>query len=143
MIAKEETPVALIGVQSADIEEVWPSIVHYVRKTLEYCDGKYTLASIKQALLDKEMQLWIASQGVNILSYAITQIVVYPTHKRVCVPFVGGIEMVKWIHFLNELREWGRYHGCKAIEGYGRPGWEKALADYGYRKVQTVYKTDI
>jgi len=140
---EDKQPVTLSGVQSADIEKVWPSILPYVRDTLEYSDNKYSLQSIKTALLEKEMQLWLATQGVNILSYAITQIITYPTHKRLCVAFVGGIEMFQWIHFVNELKEWGKYHGCSAVEGYGRPGWEKALEKFGFKKIQTIYKTDI
>lgn len=138
-----EEPVVLAGVPYTMIDHVWPRIEHYIVKTLLYSDNKYDLDSIKKCLLERDMQLWIALQGVNILSYTITRIVHYPKQQRLQIAFMGGEHLNKWKHFVEDLMQWARDQGCVAIEASGRPGWERVWAPWGGKKTHTMIKIDL
>lgn len=136
--------VRLCGVHYSVIHEVWEEVYPMLIKTLEYADNKYDIETIYKNLVEREMQLWLVFQSDNILiAYMITQIVQYPTHKRLSNLFVGGSRIFKWLKFLEDIKNWAKSQGCTAIEGYGRPGWERILEKYGYKKIHTVYKLEI
>lgn len=138
-----EEEVKLAGINATHVDTVWHEILPYLIKTLEYCDNKYSIKNIYDCLKNREMQLWIAHGGGGILSFGITQIINYPTQKRLGIPFIGGKELMRWAHFVNPIKQWAKENGCTAIECFGRPGWEPFARKYGFEKIHTVYKIEL
>jgi transposase len=116
----------LYGVLSSHIDQIWKEVAPLLSQALEYSDGKYSLESIKQALINRDMQLWLSIDG-HIEACGVTQIVSYPCKKVCNFMFVAGRDMEKWLTFENDIKQWAREHGCQSIELYGRPGWQKIL----------------
>lgn len=132
------------GVFSYNIDSVWHVIEPMLDKALKHADGKYTARSVKDALITKSMQMWVAVTEKEIIkAFAITQIINYPDKKVLSIMFAGGVDMKNWLHFIHILQNFGKFHDCLAIEIYGRAGWEKVLAPYGYEKIHSVYRLDI
>jgi hypothetical protein len=142
-MSEKELPVILSGVPYTMIETVWSKIEHFLEDSIQHSDNKYTASSLKQALVARDMQLWIALQGVNILSYAITYIVDYPTQRRLCIILMGGEHLDKWKHLIEDMSQWAKQQQCVAIEAFARPGWERVWAKWGIKKVHTVFKLDL
>lgn len=120
----------LFGVQAAEVERVWGIVSPDIERALRFADGKYQIEDVKDALSRRDMQLWVAAEGGEALSVAVTEIVNYP-RKRVCVVmFCGGREFKRWLHHIEEIERWAKGAGCDMVEICGRRGWRRVLPRY-------------
>jgi len=74
-----------------------------------------------------EMQLWIATEGGEVLAAMVTQYIPYPRKKVLRVISIGGGDMDKWFPFYPELEAFAQGLGCSHLEAWGRKGWGKIL----------------
>jgi hypothetical protein len=139
----EADDVAFYGVLAENVDDVWGEIEGYLIKTLEYSDDKYTIKDIRKSLKNKSMQLWLAYSKGELLSYAITQIQSYPTMKIFFILYVGGIEMYKWLWCMNVMIDYARESGCQTIDCLGREGWARAIREFGFKKIASVFRLSI
>jgi hypothetical protein len=129
----------LIGVNAANVELVWEDILPMLIKTLNNSHREYDINEIKQQLIDREMQLWLAIHNYAILSFCITSIIINKSQKIACILFIGGTSLYSWVHFTKDIIEWAKQQGCTMLEGYGRKGWERMFKKYGVKTVQSIY----
>jgi hypothetical protein len=133
----------LYGVLSHAIDTVWDEVKPLLIKTLEYADGKYIVDDIYNAIKSRDMQLWVVYDNGGLLSFCITQILIYPRKKVLSLPFVGGVEMFRWLHLTNIIKDFARENHCDFAEGYARDGWIKVLKPFGFEKTYTIIKADL
>lgn len=130
----------LFGVLSRSVPEYWPEVSPLIQKALAYCDGKYDLRYIYESLMSRKMQLWVSLDSIpmsHVEACCITEIVHYPL-KCICNIFlVSGKNMQNWLGFEKNIEAWARENGCRSIECYGRPGWEKTI---DWEKIHTVLR---
>ena len=125
----------LYAVFAHQINEVWEKVLPLVNSSLEYADGKWTAESIKTALENKQMQLFIV--GKDVTAIAITQVQQYPAKKVLVVMFCAGSGMNDWVSLMSEFEDWAKEQDCKAVEVIGRPGWERVL---GWERIHVVVR---
>lgn len=125
-------PLSVIeGVLADDVDAIWPAVEKQVNRVLDSFDFGYGADYVHGKLKEKEMQLWICNGD----AVAVTEILIMPNFKILAVPLVAGEGMSDWLPDLVEtLKEFGREHDCKYMEGYGRKGWVKALAFGGFKE---------
>lgn len=134
----------LFGINPSDIHKCWLKIEKPIQNALKYSDGKYNIADIECSLKTHEMQLWVIVDKIGSMkAVIITQIVSYPQKKVMFFVLIHGIKFGDWKHFIDDFVSFAKSHDCTAIEGYGRPGWEKKISDIGFSKVHTVYRLQI
>jgi hypothetical protein len=128
----------LTTVQSYRIKAEWPKLLPFIRKALSVDTGRYTEASIFDALLERQMQLWAAidpEDGRRLLAICITEIRNYPGKKVGTVFLCAGAGMAGWLPYLADIEAWFRVKGCREVDIYGRKGWAKMLPDYTFARV--------
>lgn len=128
----------LTTVPSYRIKAEWPKVLPFIRKALAVDTGRYTEASIFDALHEREMQLWAAidpDDGRRILAICITEIRNYPGKKVGTLFLCAGDGMADWLPHLTEIEAWFKSKGCQESDIYGRPGWAKMLPDYTFARV--------
>jgi hypothetical protein len=134
----------LQGVLSTHIDKVWDKVKPLLQKALDYSDGKYGLEDVYRALSQREMQLWLVfDERGEICAICITRVICYPREKRAAIVFASGTGVMEWVHHNETIQAWAKSEGCASLEIYGRPGWEKVLAPYGYQKIHTVLKVNL
>ena len=102
--------------------------------------GRYSLVSVFDSLLSRDMQLWCAVED-KVIAAAITQINVWPTGlKTASVVLVGGRDMGKWVYMMNDIEEWAAQNGCVLITASGRPGWKRVLGPGWQQKATDLVK---
>ena len=128
-------------VDTKHIESVWPFIEGYMKRAAKYTYGRFEAEDIKEGLLKQPQQLWIAFDDKKIYGAVVTEITQYPRMKVLTVHFLAGIEFETWKDpMLKLVQQFGKDNGCKLIDSYGRPGWEKVWANYGYTKRFIFYE---
>jgi hypothetical protein len=128
-------------VDTKDIESMWPFIEGYMKRAAKYTYGRFEAEDIKEGLLTKPQQLWIAFDDTKIYGAVVTEVTEYPRMKVLTVHFLAGVEFETWKDpMLKLVQQFGKDNGCKLIDSYGRPGWERVWANYGYTKRFIFYE---
>lgn len=130
-------------IASKHLDKVWPQAAPMIETALIYADGKYNLDSIYKAISERDKQLWVATYDNDLIAVCVTEITIYPCKKVLTVFASAGIRMDAWLDFLQPIMAWGKSQGCEAAEIYGRKGWERILAKYGYEHVSTVIRAKL
>jgi len=138
----------LMPVLPNDLDFFWDDAKKFIEMSFKYCDGKYSLDFIKNAIIQTDMQLWVAieAQGDHRIKGAcVTQIVNYPRSKRCVIVFMGGEDIDKIAIHCHDIFRWSKENGCDAIEIFGRPGWARTLnkASMNFKKINDVIRFDI
>ena len=112
-----------------------------MKQAAKYTYGRFEAEDIKEGLLKQPQQLWIAFDDKKIYGAVVTEVTKYPRMTALTVHFLAGIEFETWKEpMLRLVQQFGKDNGCKLIDSYGRPGWEKVWANYGYTKRFIFYE---
>lgn len=126
------------------VESVWPKVEGYLKGAADYSFGRYTVEDIKEGLLTKPQNLWIAFEGDDVYGVVVTAFTYYPKMVALDMVFTGGKELPKWkSEMLTLLQRFAKDSGCKIIESYGRPGWEKVFKNDGYKSRFVFYELPV
>ena len=89
-------------------------------------------ADIERDVLSGDQLLWLAIS--DHIEMATTTHLVKTNGKIVCIiTACGGYERDRWLHVLAKIEKYAKDEGASCVRLYGRKGWERALASYGYR----------
>jgi len=113
----------LVGVLNTDIDEVWPIVSPLLQKAVDKGQGDFLLQDYYEALLLRNMQLWVWKPEEKITAACVTQILSYPRRKVCQILLLGGTGLKDWLKKENSLVEWAREQGCSQMEGFARDGW--------------------
>ena len=82
------------------------------------------------------MQLWIAydSKLNKVKCVCVTEIRQYPNYKVCDCKITTGTDYKSWVDFMDNVVNWARSLGCKKMEIFTRPGWERILKNKGFVK---------
>lgn len=116
------------GVLSDEVEEVWPLIAGKIRIALENGGSLEEPESIRGALMDQEMQLWLIKDLHQVYGVAVSRIEVCDKALVLQIVALSGEGMEGWLEeFERVMRVFGAARGCKYLALTGRRGWLKAL----------------
>lgn len=121
----------LYGVPSHEVDGVWEAVRPWVAAAcLRGIGAGYNETDIYQYLLDRDMQLWLARDGQEIIAVGITEIVNYP-RRRICNLTIGtGKRREQWQHFRHIIEVWAKEQGCSHMSCLARNGWRRVFNDY-------------
>jgi hypothetical protein len=117
------------------LEDIWPRMAPWIMQSL---DGDYLRPGVIQAMKADiargANQLWGAhSEKEGILAVAITEAIMIGGKRALVVRHMGGKGMKKWLDALAFIERWAMQQDIEVVEIWGRPGWIRVLAPYGYR----------
>lgn len=127
------------------IADIWHLVADYLDGAARYTYGRFTVSDIKEGLLTKPQQLWIAyeSDG-SVYGAVVTEVMEYPQMTALVMHFTGGIKLPKWKNEMLELlQRFAKDNGCKIIESYGRRGWGKVFKNDGFKERFMFYEIPI
>lgn len=127
------------GIPAMLIEHMWGFAEPYVKRALDHANGELTANDLKQACLDRAVQLWLVSEGALVIGAATTEVVVYPHKKHCRIITIAGSNFPAWMPLVDAtLVEWGVELGCDALEAHVRRGLVPKLAPLGYKHLHSV-----
>ena len=137
----------IISAVPTDIIPVaWPQVKTHLSKALNVVEGGYTLESLYEQLLTGEQALWVMmdEDTEEVVGAATTRICVYPKKNSLAIDWVAGERMADWLPAFSRMMDtYAKDHECTQIEGFGRRGWIKALAPYGYREWYPTFRKEL
>lgn len=118
----------LYVIASDRVADIWRHVEGLLRPAMERC-GEMHMIDLYQKLVDGKFYLWLAI-GDNVEAAAVTEIAETTAGRVLCIVACGGIKRDRWLHFMQQIEEYGRRAGCVLTRIYGRRGWQRALPDY-------------
>lgn len=111
----------------------WPEVAPLIAPAVELSEGRHNLATTLEGVQSCEMQAFVALRDARPIMACITRVALYPAQKWLQIPFCGGRDMRAWLEpMLSVLDDLAIAEMCAGIEIFGRPGWQRVLAPYGY-----------
>jgi hypothetical protein len=109
---------------------VWPRLESWVLKSCVRGGGKFLPIDYLQAIIEREMQLWVAG---NCEAFAITEIIKYPRKKILRINMGGG----NYKRYFKEFIETASHGcGCDGAEAVTREGYLPLFKAIGWKKTQ-------
>ena len=96
----------------------------------------HTLDDVRRMVAEGKAHLWPAARGAMV-----TEVVNFP-QRRVMNIFLAGGELDQLLDMEADATRWCKTWGATGAMLHGRKGWEKVLAERGYRHLYTVLGKD-
>ena len=134
----------ILLIKKEDYLKVFNRIEVFLEKAAKYTHGRFSANNIKDDLLLKDQQLWIAFDGTDVYGFVVTEVIQYPKVKAFVMHFTAGKELFKWKDLmLTDIKSFAKFKECKIIESYGRPGWAKVFKNDGYKQQFIFYELPV
>lgn len=117
----------------------WPDIEPLIAKVSMKYDGTHPL-TVLGCILKGEYMCFVATEGREVRAVATVEIFVREAQKYGKIVHVAGEGREGWLKYLDDICEWCKAQGCIAVEGIGRVGWEKVLAEKGFKRTSTIIR---
>lgn len=139
----------LVNIPSSNLDDVWSLVKKDISEALSYSgnhtDAQFVYDTIKQS----KMQLWVVwdkDKPTTIDKYygvVVTEIIQRKL-KRSCQIFImTGKHRQKWQHLISVLEDFAEEQECQQMELFARPGWQKILQNYNYKRTHVVLEKQI
>lgn len=118
----------------------WDAIWGDLKKVPHIWGRHYTPESIETAVFAGQMQVWAAGTLGAFSCIVFTEVRVYPAGRILQGVFMFGNNAEACLPTLfATFEKFAMLHNCKELEVWGREGWGKALAEFGFKRYQSVF----
>jgi hypothetical protein len=125
--------IEIFRVPSGMAYAAWPEVAPLLAPAVEMSEGRHTLATTLARVSTGHMTALVALSQARPIMGCIIQVAIYPAEKWLQVPFCGGTRMKEWLpSLLDTLDSYAYNEQCAGVELFGRGGWKRVLAPYGY-----------
>jgi hypothetical protein len=122
-----------------EVEQFWPLALPMLAPAIARSGGRMSDATVYASVMSGSHLMWATTDGPDIAAVATTRVAQYPLKKMLVVECLGGNRMMEWLENLTStLRDFAKDSGLDGLEMYGRHGWSKALAAYGWMPSMVV-----
>jgi hypothetical protein len=73
----------------------------------------------------------------------VTEIIKRKFGKVCHIYIMTGKQRTKWQHLITKVEDFAKQEDCKMMELIARPGWQRVLDDYGYKRTHVVLEKQI
>lgn len=132
------------GIPANEASQWWPEVAGWCEAALEHGGGLLALEDVKQAVENRDMQLWVIHEWRELKAVCVTEIRQWPRAKVLTAIIVGGEDMPRWVAALDDvLARYAASTGCKAVEAHGRRGWTKTLRALGWHDAVVTFAKEV
>ena len=139
----------LVRIPTKELDKVWGLIEKDIRKALlfsgQLSDSEFVLKTAKEG----KFQIWILwdkVQKTSVEKYfgvVITEIVEKPLGKVCHIFMMTGRQRHKWQYLIKDIEKFAQEEKCSVMELIARPGWQKILNQFGYKRTHVVLEKQI
>ena len=139
----------LVRIPTKELDKVWGLIEKDIRKALlfsgQLSDSEFVLDTAKEGKFQVWI-LWDKEQKTSVEKYfgvVITEIVEKPLGKVCHIYMMTGRQRHKWQYLIKDIEKFAKEEKCLIMELISRPGWQKILNQFGYKRTHVVLEKQI
>ena len=139
----------LVQIPIQELEKVWGIVEKDIKSALAYSSKLTDSDFVFDTLKEGKFQLWVLwdkNQKKTIDKYfgvVVTEIIKRKFGKVCHIYIMTGKQITKWQHLITKVEDFAKQEGCKMMELIARPGWQRVLDDYGYKRTHVVLEKQI
>ena len=139
----------LVGIPKENVEASWSRVEQSVTEALIRSGGYANSNHFKEWCIDSKCQLWIlwdAEEPIAEKKYygvVITEVIQRPLQKCFYIRIMTGHHREKWQHLVKHLEKFALDNNCDKMELIARPGWEKVLRNFRYKKSHVLLEKQL
>jgi hypothetical protein len=131
-------------VPAPHVDTCWKQVEPFLDRAADFTFGRYTVDDIYDSVKDYDYHLWVAFEDKKIVGAVVTNFVVYPKRKVLCMSFCGGERLKEWKDpMLKLLQRFAWDMGCDGIEATARRGWAKVFQNDGYKSNWVTFELPV
>jgi hypothetical protein len=139
----------LVRIPIGELDKVWSLVEKDIKSALAYSgqltDSDFVFDTAKEG----KFQLWVLwdkNQKKTIDKYfgvVVTEIIKRKFGKVCHIYIMTGRQRTKWQHLINKVEDFAKEEGCKMMELIARPGWQRVLNAFDYKRTHVVLEKKI
>ena len=139
----------LVGIPKENVEASWSRVEQSVTEALIRSGGYANSNHFKEWCIDSKCQLWIlwdAEEPIAEKKYygvVITEVIQRPLQKCFYIRIMTGHHREKWQHLVKHLEKFALDNNCDKMELIARPGWERVLRNFRYKKSHVLLEKQL
>jgi hypothetical protein len=139
----------LVQIPIQELEKVWGIVEKDIKSALAYSGQLTDSDFVFDTLKEGKFQLWVLwdkKQSKAIDKYfgvVVTEIIKRKFGKVCHIYIMTGKQRTKWQHLITKVEDFAKQEDCKMMELIARPGWQRVLDDYGYKRTHVVLEKQI
>jgi hypothetical protein len=139
----------LVQIPIQELEKVWGIVEKDIKSALAYSGQLTDSDFVFDTLKEGKFQLWVLwdkNQKKTIDKYfgvVVTEIIKRKFGKVCHIYIMTGKQRTKWQHLITKVEDFAKKEDCKMMELIARPGWQRVLDDYGYKRTHVVLEKQI
>lgn len=139
----------LVRIPTKELDKVWELIEKDIRKSLLYSGQLSDAAFVLKTAKEGKFQIWILwdkGQNTSVEKYfgvVITEIVEKPLGKVCHIYMMTGRQRHKWQYLIKDIETFAQKENCLMLELIARPGWQKILNQFGYKRTHVVLEKKV
>jgi type II secretory pathway component PulJ len=139
----------LVRIPIEELEQVWSLVEKDIKSALAYSGQLTDSDFVFDTLKEGKFQLWVLwdkkqSKAVDkYFGVVVTEIIKRKFGKVCHIYIMTGKQRTKWQHLITKVEDFAKQEGCKMMELIARPGWQRVLDDYGYKRTHVVLEKQI
>ncbi len=104
--------------------------------------GKYSVDSYFDDVRAATAQAWLGVDGDEIKAVAMTEMS-SDDMRTVRLTACTGVDAKEWVHLVQGIQAHAKKAGAKSFEAIARPGWERYLKNFGFRKTHVILEAPL
>tara|TARA_R110002073_G_scaffold272260_1_gene435737 strand:+ start:141 stop:581 length:441 start_codon:yes stop_codon:yes gene_type:complete len=139
----------LVRIPTSNIDEVWPLVKKDIADALVFSGNHTDAQFVFDTLKQEKFQLfivWDKNQKTTLEKYygvVVTEIVEKKLTKACHIFIMTGRQRQKWTALIKVIEDFAEQNNCDLLELIARPGWQRILKDYNYKRTHVVLEKPI
>ena len=139
----------LVRIPIQELDKVWSLVEKDIKSALAYSSQLTDSDFVFDTAKEGKFQLWVLwdkNQKKTIDKYfgvVVTEIIKRKFGKVCHIYIMTGRQRTKWQHLINKVEDFAKEEGCKMMELIARPGWQRVLNAFDYKRTHVVLEKKI
>ena len=139
----------LVRIPIQELEKVWGLVEKDIKSALAYSSQLTDSDFVFDTAKEGKFQLWVLwdkNQKKTIDKYfgvVVTEIIKRKFGKVCHIYIMTGRQRTKWQHLITKVEDFAKQEGCKMMELIARPGWQRVLNAFDYKRTHVVLEKKI
>jgi len=139
----------IIYIPPKDIDRTWVLAKPYIDDALIYSNSHHHSDHFKDLIKKGKLQLWFlwdenkSTVQEKMNGVVVSEIIQRSLKKVFHLPIVTGKNRQQWQHLIEKLEDFAKKQECDLMELIARPGWQKILDKYNYKKTHVILEKEL
>jgi hypothetical protein len=138
----------LVRIPTKELDKVWSLIEKDIKNALAYSSQLTDSQFVYELSKQNKYQIWVLwdkNQDNNnkYFGVVVTEIIKRKLGKVCHIYIMTGRQRHKWQYLIKDIEEFAKKEDCQMMELIARPGWQKVLNNFGYKKTHVVLEKKI